>query len=369
MGTPGGEPGAISARGLSFRHRENGNRNSGTWKGIASLDLAVTPGEVIGVLGPNGSGKSTLLRLLSTDLRPDRGVLVLLGLPAVPPRPGLRRRIAFAPDATHHLAALTGRENLAFFRALRRRGQGGAAEDARRLFEDLALGPDSDRRVSGYSFGMRRKLLLAQTLTSGSDLLLLDEPAVGLDPPALEAVREAIRERSHRGAAVIVATNELHDVPFWADRIHFLDRGREVASGSPRALINRFEGHTRLCVTLGNSVAGPSGPGTAVAGTATGVDWAPHLPKLRQVPGIRSVRGERDHLEAESSARGAPLPSLLALLLEAGLEVRDVQVREPGLAEVFEELTGRAMRRDDGAHGIERYRTVKEIRRADGAPS
>ena len=369
MGTPGGEPGAISARGLSFRHRENGNRNSGTWKGIASLDLAVTPGEVIGVLGPNGSGKSTLLRLLSTDLRPDRGVLVLLGLPAVPPRPGLRRRIAFAPDATHHLAALTGRENLAFFRALRRRGQGGAAEDARRLFEDLALGPDSDRRVSGYSFGMRRKLLLAQTLTSGADLLLLDEPAVGLDPPALEAVREAIRDRSHRGAAVIVATNELRDVPFWADRIHFLDRGREVASGSPSALINRCEKRTRLCVTLGNSVAGPSGPGTAVAGTATGVDWAPHLPKLRQVPGIRSVRGERDHLEAESSARGAPLPSLLALLLEAGLEVRDVQVREPGLAEVFEELTGRAMRRDDGAHGIERYRTVKEIRRADGAPS
>jgi ABC-2 type transport system ATP-binding protein len=316
------EPEVVRARGLAFRHRGSG-------LGLMSLDLDVKPGEVLAVVGPNGSGKSTLLRLLATDHAPSGGSLLLFGLAATPPSPTLRRRIAFAPDEAPHLSALTGRENLDLFHALR---QGKAPQSPPRhaaLLEAFSLGDEAGRPVGDFSFGMRRKLLLAEVIAAAPDLLLLDEPSIGLDANGLRALKTEILARRDAGGAIVLATNELRELPFWADRILLLDRGRGLVCDRPRTLLERVEGRTRIRISL-----------------------APHPPErraglepaLEKVPGVRSVGGTDRQVEVQSVAGGAPLPSLIAALLDAGLAVRDVHLREPGLAEVFEELTGRRLR-------------------------
>ncbi len=314
MSGPAEATGVVLASALSFQHPDSG-------LGVGPVDIAAREGEVIGLLGPNGSGKSTLLRLLATDLAPGAGSLALFGRPAQPPLSGFRRRIAFAPDECFHPTPLSGRENLAFFAQLRGDGGGLPAERDEAL-EAFGLSADADRAVSGYSFGMRRKLLLAELFLGRKDLLLLDEPAVGLDPQGLDALERAIGTAAGRGAAVIFASNELRRLPLIADRVLLLHEGREVAAGAPTELMARYDGRTRIRIALAEAPP----PGLQL--------------ELGSVPGVTSLRENGATLELESSAGGAPLPALLARVLDAGAEVRDVQLREPGLEDLFEELTG-----------------------------
>jgi ABC-2 type transport system ATP-binding protein len=312
---------AVMARGLAFEYPAGRT-------GLSSLDVEVHPGEVVVVLGPNGSGKSTLLRLLATDLRPTAGELRLLGRPAVPPTPDLRRRIGYAPDEPVHLDPLTGEENLRFFAGLAGSGKGGGLLDpdaregeARRLLQLFALEPLSRVPVGQYSFGMRRKLLIAEALATSPDLLLLDEPTVGLDPEGVRALGGEIREMASRGAVVVMATNEVRETPQWATRIFFLHQGRVVVDGDPAELRARIPGGTRIRVALEDEV-----------------------PELASVPGVTVRREGPGVLEGVSADGTRGLPALLQALVDAGAGVREIRVREPDLGDLFRELTGEELR-------------------------
>jgi ABC-2 type transport system ATP-binding protein len=311
---------AVVARGVAFRYPAGRT-------GLAPLDLEIRPGEVVVVLGPNGSGKSTLLRLLATDLRPTAGELHLLGRPAVPPTPELRRRIGYASDQPVHLDPLTGEENLRFFGDLAGAGGSGGYPDPdernareRQLLEAFALDAVAHVPVAQYSFGMRRKLLLAEALAPAPRLLLLDEPTVGLDPEGVRALGDRLRDLAARGTAVVIATNEVRESPEWATRILFLDEGRVLVDGTPAELRARIPGGTRIRITLeGRAPDLPSVPGVTIESRASGV--------------VEAVSGEGTR----------SLPALLQALVDAGAGIREIRVREPDLGDLFRELTGREL--------------------------
>lgn len=313
---PAGRPCPVRARGLGFRY-------PGGRAGLHDLDLDVDEGETVVALGPNGSGKSTLLRLLATDLRPGSGDLTLLGAPARSAGPALRRRIGWVPDAAPHFPWLTGRENARVFLELAGGGTGTARLD--RLLEDFALSDVADVPVARYSFGMRRKLLLVETLAAAPDLLLLDEPSVGLDPPAVAALRSRLAEAASGGAAVVLATNEVREVPEWGDRVLFLHRGRVVRQGTPAELRRSVEGRTHIEIRVHGE--------------------PPSLPALE---GIEIARAAPDRVVAESRDEGRCLPLLLEALQERGARVREVRVRPRDLGDLFEALTGEPMAEGDG---------------------
>lgn len=281
------------------------------------------PGEVVALLGPNGAGKSTLLRLLATDLSPTAGELRLLGVPATPPTAGLRRRLVYVPDRGAHLEPLTGRENARFFLELGTPadsptpGSHPATGPLEALLDEFGLAQALHVPVREYSFGMRRKLLLAQGLAASRELLLLDEPTVGLDPFAMEALADGLRALTTRGGAVVLATNDVRRSRQWATRVVFLHRGRIVADGAPDDLLARTRQRTRIRVEFEGVL-----------------ESAPH------VKGIEEVSTHPGGLEAWSTEAGRPLPTLLARLLDAGVHTRRVEVREPDLEDLFEVLTG-----------------------------
>ena len=315
----GGSP-AVVARGAGYRYPSGRT-------GLEPVELSIRPGEIVVVLGPNGSGKSTLLRLLATDLRPSTGSLTLLGRPVRGSLARIRRRIGYAPDTPVHFGVLSGRENAERFHAMVPRpgagptAEGPEADPVPGLLRAFDLWEVRELPVSEYSYGMKRKLLLVQSLSFAPCLALLDEPSVGLDPRAVSALRDAVAARRDAGGSVIIASNEIREVPMWADRVLFLHRGRLVEDAPLRALLARLEGYTRIEVDLSKG-------------------QGPWLERLGTVPGV--VRAARTPGGAliESSLGPGPLPALLEVLLSAQCRISDVRVRSPDLGDLFRATTG-----------------------------
>jgi ABC-2 type transport system ATP-binding protein len=199
-------------------------------------------GGVVGLLGPNGAGKSTLLKILTGELRPNLGEVRVLDMTPYA-NPDLYVRIGICPEQDALFDDLTGREFLAFFLRLR----GVAPEISRKLAADwlerFGLGDAMNRKMGGYSKGMRQRAKLSLALAHEPDLVFLDEPLTGLDPLWRIKVQRALREAAARGATVIFSSHVLHEVESATRQVLMLHRGRLAAQGDAReirAMMNRY---------------------------------------------------------------------------------------------------------------------------------
>jgi len=220
---------AVSIRRLVVRFGET--------TAVADVSLDILPGEVFGLLGPNGAGKTTTMRVLTTLLPATAGRTSVFGLDVAERPMQVRRLLGFVPQQLSADAALTGRENVALFARLfdvpRRRRREVVSE----MLAAVGLTDAADRLVSTYSGGMIRRLELAQALVNRPRLLVLDEPTIGLDPIAREAVWARIAElRAGAGMTVLLTTHYLEEANELCDRVAVMHRGRLRAIGSPGEL-------------------------------------------------------------------------------------------------------------------------------------
>ncbi|MCY7419014.1 MAG: ATP-binding cassette domain-containing protein [Chloroflexi bacterium] len=224
--TPAAPDMAIVTRGLTKRY--------GSRLAVQDLDLNVPRGQVYGFLGPNGSGKTTTLRMLVGLIRPNAGDIQVLGQPWSWRDRRRMSRIGAMIETPAFYPYLTGRDNLRVFAAT------GAPTPASRVEEVLQAVGLADRardKVRTYSLGMRQRLGIAVALLSDPDLLLLDEPANGLDPAGIVAMREMLRYLTDRGKTVLVSSHILPEVQQLADIVGIIDRGRLVREGPMAALL------------------------------------------------------------------------------------------------------------------------------------
>jgi ABC-type multidrug transport system ATPase subunit len=199
---------------------------------VDGVSLAVAPGEVLGVLGPNGAGKSTTIKLLTGQLTPADGRVRVLGMDATASRGAVQARIGVCFEEKNLYPNLTGRENLRFFARL----FGLRDVDLDALLARVGLVERGDDRVSGYSKGMRQRLMIARALVNSPDVLFLDEPTDGLDPVSARTIRGLIRDQAARGVAVLLTTHDMHEADELSDRVAFIDQGRILALDAPEEL-------------------------------------------------------------------------------------------------------------------------------------
>lgn len=199
---------------------------------VSDVSLVVEPG-VTALLGPNGAGKTTLLRTIGGLTLPSEGTVTVFGEP-IRRNPGLYRRIGYMPEHEAVYDFLTGRQ----FVELGARLQGVDDLDAAvgRAIETVDLVKDQDRRLRGYSRGMRQRMRLAATLVHDPPLLVLDEPLSGTDPAQRLHLRDVIRRLAGEGRTVLVSSHILEEVDQLADRIHLMVSGKLAASGDYRAI-------------------------------------------------------------------------------------------------------------------------------------
>ena len=221
---------AIETQGL-VREFKKGPR------AVDGIDLRVEPGEVYGFLGPNGAGKSTTVHMLTTLLPPTAGRAWVAGHDIVEDGAAVRATIGAALQDAALDPFLTGREHLKLQTALHGMTGAEARERSEQLLERVGLVQAADRRVGGYSGGMRRRLDLALALVHRPRILFLDEPTTGLDVQSRSALWEEVRRlAADRGVTVFLTTQYLEEADVLADRVGIIDRGRIVAEGTPEAL-------------------------------------------------------------------------------------------------------------------------------------
>jgi ABC-2 type transport system ATP-binding protein len=200
--------------------------------GIRDVSFVCEPGTVTGFLGPNGAGKSTTLRLLCGLGVPDAGTATIDEMPyARLPQPGRRVGVMLDPAALH--AGRSGRETLRLSAAVL-----GVGEDrVSQILELVALDPGAvAKRVGTYSLGMRQRLALGNALLGDPGILILDEPANGLDPQGIHWMRTLLREHADRGGIVLLSSHLLHEVEAVADRLVIINLGRIIANATPAQL-------------------------------------------------------------------------------------------------------------------------------------
>jgi ABC-type multidrug transport system ATPase subunit len=223
----------LEIRSLAKRYR-------GGTVGLTDFSLSIGEG-VLGLLGPNGAGKTTLMSILATVTRPTSGTFEWQGRDGVVDPTPVRRQLGYLPQDFGVYERLTAREFLRYLGRLK--GLSGADLDGRvkLLLELTNLHASADRRLGGFSGGMRQRVGIAQALLGDPKLLIVDEPTVGLDPEERVRFRNLLSEIAH-GRVVILSTHIVSDVEAVASRIAVLRQGRLLAAGAPEELLARAQG-------------------------------------------------------------------------------------------------------------------------------
>jgi ABC-2 type transport system ATP-binding protein len=223
------ETNSIEAEGLVKQFRKGP-------RAVDGIDLYVAPGGIYGFLGPNGAGKSTTVHMLTTLLPPTAGSARVAGYDIVRDGPSVRRAIGAALQEAALDPLLTGRDHLKLQMAMHGIGRRDRPARADELLTRVGLTRAADRRVGGYSGGMKRRLDLALALVHRPRILFLDEPTTGLDPQSRAALWDEVAALALDGVTVFLTTQYLEEADVLADRVGIIDHGRIVAEGTPAEL-------------------------------------------------------------------------------------------------------------------------------------
>ena len=306
----------ISVQGLSKRF--------GELRAVDRVSFEVARGELFGLLGPNGAGKTTTISMVSGLLRPDEGT-VMLGEYDLWESPRLAKRLlGLVPQEVALYEVFNAKENLFFWGGLYGVPRAELKQSVEEILQRVGLADRAREPVSRYSGGMKRRLNLAIGLVHGPQVLLLDEPTVGIDPQARNAILEIIRDITRQGTTILFTTHHLEEAEKLCDRIAIMDHGRILQTGSLRELAKVVG--DRDVVTLRGKFSAPQIQGCLEHEPVSVLSATDQMATLYLV-------GE-----------GYGLASLVGRLGQAGIDLADVSVQKPTLESVFLKLTGRELR-------------------------
>jgi ABC-2 type transport system ATP-binding protein len=217
-------------------------KSYGTVPAVKDVSFQVNHGEIFGLLGPNGAGKTTTIRCLCTLAKPDSGTIELGGISVIEQPREARKRLGYVAQAVALDKMLTGRELLELQAALYHIPKVEARQRIEVLLEVLDLQSYADKKTGTYSGGLQRRIDLAAGLLHQPEVLVLDEPTVGLDIESRVVVWEFLRQLRSSGTTIILTSHYLEEIDALADKVGIIDRGLVIAEGTPSALKNRLGG-------------------------------------------------------------------------------------------------------------------------------
>ena len=212
----------------------------GEFTAVDGIDVEVEAGEAFGFLGPNGAGKSSTMRMISCVSKPTSGTLEIFGLDPLRQGAAIRGRIGVVPQLDTLDVELSVEENLWLYGRYFDLSRGESKRRAKELLEFAQLTERADSVVDTLSGGMKRRLSIARSLINEPELLLLDEPTTGLDPQARHVLWDRLYRLKQQGVTLVLTTHYMDEAEQLCDRLVVMDRGRIVAEGSPRDLIDRY---------------------------------------------------------------------------------------------------------------------------------
>ena len=292
---------------------------------IESLDLQIERGDVFGLLGPNGAGKTTTIRMLTTLLAPTAGTASVCGFDVATRSSEVRRRIGYVMQTVAYRGLLTGRECVEIEASLYHLPRREIPQRAEAVLDAVGMMPHADRRWTTYSGGMKKRLDLACGLLHSPEVLVLDEPSLGLDVQSRHNEWEYVRDRRVGGATILLATNYLDEADRLCNKVAIIDHGRIVVEGSP-ADLKRSVGADVIEVATGE----PERLRRAIVAEG----W------------VKKIVDERHGLRVYVEDASFALPAVMRSGFENGIELERVTFSQPSLDDVFLLHTGRELREE-----------------------
>ena len=311
----------IELKGLTKRY--------GQFTAVDHLDLSIRKGEVFGLLGPNGAGKSTTILMMLGLTEPTSGSVTVCDLnPATDPV-GVKRKVGYLPEEVGFYDDLTGLENLTYTACLNGMSTGVATEKAIALLERIGLGDEKNKKTGKYSRGMRQRLGLADVLIKDPEVIILDEPTLGIDPAGVREFLDLIIELSRENKiTVLLSSHLLHQVQQICDRVGIFVKGRLLATGDIKTLASELFRHAPYSVEIG---LGNTNEVTDDQAGQAGIVLI--ISSIRQIDGVTSVSETNGMLHAECSRDVTG--KIAAAVISTGAQLTSLNMKMYGLDDIY----------------------------------
>jgi ABC-2 type transport system ATP-binding protein len=294
---------------------------------VRGVSFEVKKGESFGLLGPNGAGKSTTISMICGLLSYDTGDVTVDGM-SVKKRPlDIKKKIGVVPQEIALYPTMTAKENLMFWGKMYGLSGKQAKKRADEVLEYVGLKDRAKDKIETFSGGMKRRINIGASLMHEPELLIMDEPTVGIDPQSRNHILETVKQLNQNGMTVIYTSHYMEEVDYLCDRIGIVDQGKMIALGTKKDLVNRLAGGTIIQL----SVAALVDDFTA---------------SLKNVPNVEKVvcHKETNSLDIFVRHYQEAFGPIMACALENRVQVLTFEVKEPNLESLFLSLTGRTLR-------------------------
>jgi ABC-2 type transport system ATP-binding protein len=304
---------------------KNLKKSFGSLQAVDGADFAAEKGEIFSLLGPNGAGKSTIISMLSGLLAADEGALSIMGY-AVDKNPQeAKSSLGVVPQDIALYPDLSARENLSFWGKMY--GLRGAALKTRvdEILEIIGLTERQKDRVGKFSGGMKRRVNIGAALLHKPDVIIMDEPTVGIDPQSRRHILDNVKALNQQGMTVLYTTHYMEEAAELSDHIAIMDQGKIIAFGTHAELIKLVGEQTRIDLTINTE------------SSAIFDQW-------RAVDGVSRIDADNGLVSLLVDDSNLVLPRLFDVAAEVNVRITSVDIQEPNLETVFLHLTGRALR-------------------------
>ena len=310
---------------------QNLQKRYGSVEAVKDISFQVEPGEIFGLLGPNGAGKTTTIRCLCTLTTPDAGKVEVSGISVIEQPRAARRRLGYVAQEVALDKVLTGRELLQLQAALYHLPKAAAKKRIEEVINLLGLEEYADKKTGTYSGGLKRRIDLAAGLLHQPDVLVLDEPTVGLDIESRFVVWDLLRKLREAGTTVLITSHYLEEIDALANRVAIIDRGVVIAEGTPSQLKDQVGGDR---ITLRIREFSP------IEEAQKAKDMLQTLPFVQEVI-INNAQGNSLNLVVKPQSDA--LMSIQQSLKDAGLPTFGIAQARPSLDDVYLAATGRTL--------------------------
>lgn len=301
------------------------SKSYGALKAVDNISFTVNQGEIIGLLGPNGAGKSTTISMISTLLKPDSGEILYKGDDIVKRPKSIQKELGIVPQEIALYPTLSGYDNLKFW------GQayGLSGDRLKKRIEDVSeIIGIHDRlkdKVENYSGGMKRRLNIGAALLHEPELLIMDEPTVGIDPQSRNHILDTVLKLNKTGMTIIYTSHYMEEVEYLCRNIHIMDMGHVIASGTQDQLVDIVEGERKVIFEFDQAES-------ALVEALGGIQSVDKVDMSGNVITLHTKNGK------------TLIQDALDIAMKAGASVESVEVVKPNLETVFLHLTGKDLR-------------------------
>ena len=308
---------AIEVRGLE--------KCFGDFAAVKKIDFDVMRGEIFSLLGPNGAGKSTTISMLSCLLEPSSGDARVMGHSVKSDAQAVKARLGVVPQDIALYPDLSARENLTFWGKMYGLRGPQLTKRVNEVLEIIGLTDRQKDRVDKFSGGMKRRVNIGAALLHKPEVIIMDEPTVGIDPQSRRNILDNVKELNKQGMTVLYTTHYMEEAQELSDHIAIMDQGLVIARGTHAELVKMVGELDRIAVTVN------AGSDKLMA------DWT-------AVPAVHKVFSEDGRVTVLAENSNRVLPHMFELATTAGVRITSVDIQEPNLEAVFLHLTGKALR-------------------------